>query len=634
MSCLLLTGLLLAGFDMKTNVASEGDILPTDGGHDGNYLALGSVIPLTLRADPAFLRLDHSIAELCVLAESVHRHDGNLDNTAERYASFYEKAERIIVRLLNFSGIEVDAQRISPFQHSYHESVLQILADKGNIFYHILGSVSVQYSLRHAKTFRNKYRSGTHSANELLSYEGPGISNRALLVARAIKETSEFARTTVIDSYLDSRLSQLLDTHTVERATPEFERISRNWLTIQGLEPRNPLSTATESQFRSELGSNGHNNHERVRSALLEAFTSRLSILQRTLDDVSYVVERVPKNGEAQEQFLHRFVSSRLDKLRQKARGGLDTLMGELSAHAVDLMGARTNRVVELETLNGKLRIRVVQSETRLRIKTAEARKVSEQVAKLREENTDFRMNLQRATSNYNSVVDRSQAISNEHVAILTRLGIKIAKARNVWEQVTKLREETTNLKMNLQRATSDYNNAMDRSKIVFDEHITIQTRLRIKTTKTKKELEQLTKVRKEDNKLRLNLQRATSDYNSAVNHSKAVSDEHAAIQSQLDVECKSHKAHQTRTAALEGEKQLFVESCADDVLTIRRLLDILSTNIGILQEETPDLRVELAAERSSRKAADAKAILFEDEVNSIQTGMESMLRRPRSDKI
>lgn len=150
---------------MKNNVASKGDILPTDGGHEGKHLALGSVIVLMLSADPAFLPLDDSIVELYVLAENVHQDDGNLDKTAER----------IIVRLLNFRGIEVDAQRTSPFQHSYHESVLRILADKGNVFYHILGRGNVQDSLRRAKNFRNKYRSGAHSADELLYMKGPAF---------------------------------------------------------------------------------------------------------------------------------------------------------------------------------------------------------------------------------------------------------------------------------------------------------------------------------------------------------------------------------------------------------------------------------------------------------------------------
>lgn len=191
-------------------MASKGDILPTDGGHEGKHLAPASVIVLMLSADLAFLPLDDSIAELYVLAENVHQDDGNLDKTAERYTSFYENAERIIVRLLNFRGIEVDAQRTSPFQHSYHESVLRILADKGNVFYHILGRGNVQDSLRRAKNFRNKYRSGAHSADELLSYEGPRISNCTILVARAIIETSDFARATVVDGYLDSTLVKYL----------------------------------------------------------------------------------------------------------------------------------------------------------------------------------------------------------------------------------------------------------------------------------------------------------------------------------------------------------------------------------------------------------------------------------------
>lgn len=485
--------------------------------------------PLTLRVDPAFLRLDDSIAEIYVLAESVHRDDGNLETNAERYATFYEHAERIIVRLLKFRGIEVDAQRTSPFQHSYHESVLQTLADEGNVFHHILGSGNVRDSLRHAKTFRNKERSSALSAYELRSCEGPRITSRTKVIARALEDTSDFARSTVINGYTDSTLSQLLETHAVEKATPGAERISRNWLTLQGRGPRNPSSAVKEAQFRLELGNNGNNIHERVRSALLEAFYSHLSILQQTLDDVSSMFERAPQHGQAQEELLNRFVSSRLDKRRQKAKGDLDTLMGDLSARAVDSIRARITRVVELETLNRRLRVRGGQTETRLRIMTVDA----------------------------------------------------------------------------------------------------------------KKELEQLTKLRKENEDLRLKLEQATSNHNNAVNPSKAISDENAVLQSQLEAERKSHEACQTHTAALVAEKKLLIDSCsgiaytklegefASHGLTMRRAVGFLNAKYRTLQEETQGLRTELAAERSSREAAEANARWYENEVDSIRTGMESILRRP-----
>lgn len=290
-------------------------------------------------------------------------------------------------------------------------------------------------------------------------------------------------------------------------------------MTLQGLGSRTPLSTAKESEFRLELDSKEHNIHERLRGALLEAFTSHPSILQRTLDDVSSVFERVPKNGQAQKQLLKRFVSSRLDKRRQEAEGALNSRIGELSAHAVDSIGARTNRVVELETLNRGLRIRGGQSEARLRIKTAEAKEESEQLTKRREEHEDLRLNLQRATSDYNNAVDRSKA-------------------------------------------------------------------------------------------------------------------QQAALQSQLEVERKFHEAYQTRTAALEAEKQLFVESCADDALTIKRLLGVLSANMVTLQEETQTLRVELAEEHALRTIAEAQARSVENEIDVLRTGLESLLHcSPKPDR-
>lgn len=404
---------------MKTNMASEGDVLPTDVRLEGKYLAFNQN---PSEVDLAFLRLDDSIAELYGLAESVHRENGNLDETAERYASFYETSERIIVRLLKLRGIEVNPRRTGPYQHSYHEAVLQILADKANVFHHILGGGVIQEALHHAKTFRNKHRACALSAEKLPSQDGPRVASRARLIAQAIHETSQFARFAVTDGYLNSILGQLLETHAVEKATTEIERIHRNWLALQGSGHTRTLSTVTEFRFHLELGSNGCNLLERGRSAFSEALGSNLSILQETLNDVSSMFERVPDNGKAQRQLLNRFVSSRLDERRQKATGYLDIRMCELSARTVGLILARVNKVVDLETLNEKSRFQVGASKMRLRLETVEAKKRTGQVESLQKENKELKIKLPNMTSNHINTLDCSKAVSLKSAALQSQL--------------------------------------------------------------------------------------------------------------------------------------------------------------------------------------------------------------------
>jgi len=372
----------------------------------------------------------------------------------------------------------VDAHRTGPFQHSYHESVLQTLADKGNVFHHILGSGEVWDSLRHAKNFRNRHRSYALSANELHSCDKPHIASRTKLIARALQETSDFARTTVIDGYVDSILSQLLETYAVEEATPEIKRISRNWLTLQGWEPTNSSSIAKESHIHLDLSSSGASYHTRIRTILLEAFRLHLFILQETLDDVSSMFEQVPRNGLAQQRLLKRFVSSRLDERRQRAKAELDIHMGEASARAVDLIHARTNRIVELENLNRDLQIRGGKCETCLNIKTAEAKKESEQLTKLREESKDLKIKLQETTSNHNNAVTRSKTDSDERAALRSQLEEERISHEFYPARIAALKERESDSHDDYEKLKAKHKATKKHAACVVDGHALLTTKM------------------------------------------------------------------------------------------------------------------------------------------------------------
>lgn len=447
-------------------MATGGDILPTDGGLEGKYLALESVIHLTLGLDAAFLRLDHSIAELCGLSKSIYPDNSNLHVTAERYASFYENAERIIVRLLKFVGIEVDAQRTSPFQHCYHENVLQTLADEGNVFYHILGRDDVQDSLRRAKMFRNKHRRNASGANELHSVDGPRIATRTKIIAQAILETGAFSRRSFEDDYINSILEQLLETRTQEIRQP-----------LQDVE--------LSSRVRAEvlLGSTECESNKVQQGRLLEASYSHLCILTETFMDVSSILEQVPENGQAQEQLLNRFVSARLEGRRQKAEDGLDIRMGELSARAVDLIRARTHKVVELESRTMVLQFKAKKFQACFDLKLKETEEIRRQLTHLEQESE---ASLQQTTERHDGAVSRSNELLDENVSLRNQLAaeretLQKCKAHkmNLEARNERLTESRSHERLRAERA-SEYarNHAGERDELL-DERREMQQELR-----------------------------------------------------------------------------------------------------------------------------------------------------------
>ncbi len=486
-----------------------------------------------MRADPFFIRHDDYVAELYALADSIVGGDSHSDGIAKRYAIFYERVERVIVRLLKFKEIEVEPRRADHLHHNYHESILEMLAEKNNPFHSTLGTDCVQRSLFHAKIFRNRYR--RCGANDL--YKASYIPCNTKTIARALRETNDHLRSTIAEDRLESALEHLLQM-----------RADKNGNQDQGskLEPQTRFKARELGLDRASQALNDilillkldpkeYNSPDMLKRVLLEPSDSHLAILQETLKDISIMFKEVHTNGQKQAGLLTRFVATGLDERRKRDKTDLHERMGELTAQVVDLLSARIERITELETRTRLLRTGAARFQARLSLKTAEAAE---------------------------------------------RL-----KQSNVLKQVIK----------------------------------DVNTRL----------------------------QQAISDHIEDLSRCGELQDQNARLRSQLEAERKSYEACKIRTVAIEEKNKSHKESCLQDAyqkLETERdshkatkkyvgcVVDghaLLTTQVSTMQEEMRNLRAELAAERSFREAAEGKARRFQDEVDSIRAGMETMLRRP-----
>lgn len=77
---------------------------------------------------------------------------------ADRYASWYEDVESIIVLLLECVNIKIDPGRTSLLTHRFHENVLKQLQSQINFYHDALGSGKVIETLWQSKNFRNSWR--------------------------------------------------------------------------------------------------------------------------------------------------------------------------------------------------------------------------------------------------------------------------------------------------------------------------------------------------------------------------------------------------------------------------------------------------------------------------------------------
>lgn len=287
-------------------MAVKEDQLPIAGRPDGEQLMLESAMPpnLTFRADATFLRLDHAIAEVYVLATNIHQDGSPPIHNVERHVAFYEKVEGIVVCLLKFVGIEVDAQRTSSTKHRYHESVLETLADKNNIFHHILGKGEVYLGLRHAKTLRNKYRSSDFRIVNILTYYEEGfVIDRTRRIARALQQTCELVKTTIRNEYVPSAPREPLNDVAVV-----LERVSKHGQAQeQSLGPLVP-SRLDEGRTKANGDLGVHVGNSYVQTVdLLRTKTDRIIELETIIRDLrsrSRLADArlTTKNKEAEEE--------------------------------------------------------------------------------------------------------------------------------------------------------------------------------------------------------------------------------------------------------------------------------------------------------------------------------------------
>ena len=77
---------------------------------------------------------------------------------ADRYASWYEDVESIIVLLLECVNIKIDPGRTGQLTHKFHENVLKELQNHENFYYIALGHGQVNETLWQSKNFRNSWR--------------------------------------------------------------------------------------------------------------------------------------------------------------------------------------------------------------------------------------------------------------------------------------------------------------------------------------------------------------------------------------------------------------------------------------------------------------------------------------------
>lgn len=177
------------------------------------------------------------------------------------------------------------------------------------------------------------------------------------------------------------------------------------------------------------------------------------------------------------------------------------------------------------------------------------------------------------------------------------------------------------------------------------------QARLSMKTAESTKRLIQLVKLRQVNQELSTRLQQANRDHNDNLSRFGILQDQNARLRSQLEAQRNSYEACKIRIVAIEEKNKSDKESCSHDAyekLKAERdshkatkkytacVVDghaLVTTRVTTMQEEMNNLRNELAVQRSSGEAAEAKARSFEDEVDSIRIGMESMLCRPRPDR-
>lgn len=177
-----------------------------------------------------------------------------------------------------------------------------------------------------------------------------------------------------------------------------------------------------------------------------------------------------------------------------------------------------------------------------------------------------------------------------------------------------------------------------------------IQARLNLKTAEAFERIKQANSLRQVVKDLNSRLQEVSCNHIDDLSRRCGLQDQIARLRSQLEAERNSHKACKPRTVAMEARNKSHKKSSHQDACQkleeerdprkaakeyVACAVDghaLLATRLSTMQEEMKILRAELGAEQSSRRAAECKARRFEDEVDSIRAGMESMLRRPRPD--
>jgi len=355
--------------------------------------------------------------------------DEHLDNTADRYAAFFEKVELVIVRLLKYAGITVDAQRTGRFHHRYHESVLEKLANADNVLHTTLGSGPVYQALRHVKTFRNRYTKRVPGSRDFaLVLDAPGIEARTNALASPLTTCCNHMRAAVRENHMESTFKLLLQ----DRAARDQQYVGNNVLGCrQRLQERElklfEALNAVKSDFvLSGLDHGGFRLVEtqliRHRRALLHMSNASVSLLQEIFEDVSTVFGQLPKDGRARQEMLVRFVIPRLDERRQEATDPFCMRIEGLANNFLDFIRTTTTELTELQTVNRDLKLTVAQSTALLSVKVLEARETSKQVTKQGQEITDLKAKLERITNMHDDAQSCNDTLQAENQSLRRQL--------------------------------------------------------------------------------------------------------------------------------------------------------------------------------------------------------------------
>ena len=326
---------------------------------------------------------------------------------------------------------------------------LKALADENNVFHRTIGSGFVYESLDNARICRNRSVHG--DPNVFVHLDVPSIGDRTEAIALALRTACDHTRAAVREHHIESMVDQMLAERAgrIGQRAREDELRSRHRLRKREVELTEALQAVKSAREFSEPDLSRYNLPESLlegyRKVVLEVSKSPVSILEETLEDVSTVFQRMPKDRRAQKELLIGFVLPRLDERREEGTGYLHK--SKIAKEVLDLIIRMTIDLTALESVSSDLRSAVAQSRALLSVWTSYAKEKEEQLTKLEEDTGDLETRLKQATSGY----------------------------KNAQANITKLREEKEDLRSQLAAVTSFYKASRTRAVALEDknEHLT-----------------------------------------------------------------------------------------------------------------------------------------------------------------